>query len=131
MVTKPIIGMLQIVKQVNEGRNYDALPPLEGGSREVHQVYTSFAKLYKMLQVSNTSFFSGNLDLALHTASDAFRLFQKIGDQKAVAIASNNLGNTLFALAVDRRRPGECLCSDDGECCVRAALEFYDKAVKL
>ncbi|KAL3915878.1 MAG: hypothetical protein SGILL_005439 [Bacillariaceae sp.] len=129
VTARPIVGMLQIVKRVNEGRNYDALPPLKGGSREVHQVFTSFAKLYKMLQVSNTSFFSGNLDWALHAASDAFRLFQKVGDQKAVAIASNNLGNTLFALAVDRRRSGECLCSDDGECCVRAALEFYDKAV--
>jgi hypothetical protein len=128
-VTKPIVSLLQIVKQVNEGRIEDALPPLRGGSREVHQVYTSFAKLYKMLQVSNTSFFTGNLDLALHTASDAFRLFEKIGDAKAIAIASNNLGNTLFALAVDRRSPGECLCSDDGECCVKAALEFYDKAV--
>ncbi|KAL3919467.1 MAG: hypothetical protein SGILL_003738, partial [Bacillariaceae sp.] len=126
---RPIINLLQIVKRVNEGRIDDALPPLNGGSREVHQVYTSFAKLYKMLQVSNTSFFSGNLDLALHTAGDAFKLFQKIGDDKAIAIVSNNLGNTLFALALDRRKPSACLSSDDGECCVKAALDFYDKAV--
>jgi hypothetical protein len=129
MVTKPMISLLHVVKCVNEGKIGDVLPPLEGGSREVHQVYTSFAKLYKILQISNSSFFSGDLDWALHAANEALQLFQKIQDEKAIAIASNNLGNTLLALSVDRRTPGACLCSDDGECCVKVALECYDDAV--
>jgi hypothetical protein len=129
MVTKPMISLLQVVRCVNEGRIGDVLPPLDGGSREVHQVYTSFAKLYKILQISNSSFFSGELDWALHAANDALQLFQKLDDEKAIAIASNNLGNTLLALSVDRRTAGICLCSDDGECCVKVALECYDEAV--
>jgi hypothetical protein len=124
-----MISLLHVVKCVNEGRIGDVLPPLEGGSREVHQVYSSFAKLYKILQISNSSFFSGDLNWALHAANEALQLFQKIEDDKAIAIASNNLGNTLLALSVDRRTAGICLCSDDGECCVKVALECYDEAV--
>jgi tetratricopeptide (TPR) repeat protein len=129
MVTKPMISLLDVVRCVNEGRIGDVLPPLEGGSREVHQVYTSFVKLYKILQISNSSFFSGDLDWALHAANDALQLFQKIEDEKAISIASNNLGNTLLALSVDRRTAGTCLCSDDGECCVKVALECYEEAI--
>ena len=36
-------------------------PPLEGGCKEVQDVYTTFAKLNKIIKVSNTSFFLGNL----------------------------------------------------------------------
>ncbi|KAG7351000.1 Cache domain containing protein [Nitzschia inconspicua] len=129
LITKPMVSLLNVVRSVNEGRIGDVLPPLNGGSREVHQVYTSFAKLYKILQISNSSFYSDDLDYALHAANEALQLFQKIEDEKAIAIASNNLGNTLLALSVDRRTVGTCLCSDDGECCVKVALECYDNAV--
>jgi len=128
-VTKPQIQLLQVVKRVNEGRIEDDMQPLTGGSREVHQVYASFAKLYKILRMSYSAFFYGDLDWAHHILSDALQLFRKIGDEKAVAIANNNMGNTLLALTVDRRSHGTCICLDDGKCCVKTALECYEKAV--
>lgn len=113
---------------MNDGRIEDDMPPLSGGSREVHRVYSSFAKLYKIVRTSNSSFFSGDFILAHHIANDALHLFRKIGDRKAVAIACNNMGNTLLALMVERREPGTCL-KLDGCCCAKAALNHFDEAV--
>jgi len=127
-VTRPMIQLLRTVKQVNKGGIEDDMPPLTGGSREVHQVYTSFAKLYKIVRVSNTVFFGGDLELARHIAQDALRLFRKIGDEKAIAIANNNLGNALLVRTAECREPGSCLMLDD-YCCSSAALTYYNEAV--
>lgn len=62
-----------------------------GGSRESNKVYISFAKLFKIVRVSNTAFFSGNLEWAYHFVSDALKLFRKIEDRKAIGVASNNV----------------------------------------
>jgi hypothetical protein len=123
-----MIQLLEVVKQVNAGRIEDDIPPLTGGSREVHRVYASFAKLYRIVRMSNSAFFTGDLTWAHHIADDALQLFRKIGDQKAVAIASNNMGNTLLALTVERREPGGCY-NLDGTCCAKAALKNFDEAV--
>ena len=104
------------------------MPPLLGGSKETHQVYSSFAKLYKILRMSNSAFFSGDLDLAHHIGNDALQLFGKIGDEKAIAIAANNMGNTLFALTMERRSPGTCV-ELNGECCVKTAIGYYEAAI--
>jgi hypothetical protein len=128
-VTKPMIQLLRVVKQVNAGRIEDDIPPLTGGSREVHQVYTSFAKLYKTVRMSNSAFFFGDLDLAHRIALDALRLFRKIGDEKAIAIACNNMGNTLLALSVECRKTGTCMNLDDGSCCTNSAIKYYTEAV--
>jgi len=128
-VTKPMIQLLRVVQQVNVGRIEDDIPPLTGGSREVHQVYTSFAKLYKTIRMSNSAFFFGDLLRAHRIALDAFCLFQKIGDQKAIAIACNNMGNTLLALMVESRKAGMCMNIDDGNCCTSAAINYYTEAV--
>jgi len=107
------------------------MPPLTGGSREVHQVYASFAKLYKTVRRSNSAFFVGDLGLAHRIALDALRLFRKIGDEKAIAIACNNMGNTLLAWMVECREPGTSLEleGDDCSCCTEAAIKYYAEAV--
>jgi len=106
------------------------MPPLEGGSREVTQVHTSFAKLYRVVRMANASFFSGDFKWAHHIANDALSLFRKIGDQKAVAVACNNIGNTILALSVQRNdktltlRPGSC-------CQTESALLYFDEAIEI
>ena len=70
--------LLRIVENVNAGKIEDDVPPLEGGSREVNQVYSSFAKLHKIIRISNSAFFSGNLKWAYDIAHDGLLLFQKV-----------------------------------------------------
>lgn len=118
------------MQRVNAGRLEGDLPPLKGGSREANQVYTSFAKLYKIVRMSNASFFSGDLKWAHHIANDALKLFRKIGDQKAVAIACNNIGNTILALSVQRRERGMCFKSESA-CQRNESLRHFDEAIEI
>ena len=125
--------MLHTVKQVNSSGVDDDMPPLTGGSREVHQVHASFAKLYKTVRMSNWAFFAGDLSRAYRFACGALRLFRKIGDEKAIAIACNNMGNTLLAWMVEVREPGTSLELEGDDCnyCTEAAVKYYNEAVAL
>ena len=135
-VTTPTLILLRIVKNINAGRIDDDLPPLEGGSRESNKVYISFAKLFKIVRVSNTAFFSGNLKWAYHFVSDALKLFRKIDDKKAIGVACNNIANILFAMNENSKYKGTSSenkdCSlVDGVCCVAAAPDHFEQAIKI
>jgi hypothetical protein len=80
--------------------------------------------------MSNSSFFSGDFKWAHHIASDALKLFRKIRDEKAVAIASNNIGNTLLALSVQKREKRSCM-KEEGSCRVKEALDYFDEAIDI
>jgi hypothetical protein len=71
---------------------------MHGGSRETRRLYSSFAKLFKVVNGANTFFFAGNLERASGIIADALELFKKLSDEKAVAVASNNMGNILGAI---------------------------------
>ena len=122
--------LLRIVQTVNARSIEDDIPPLEGGSREVTQVYNSFAKLYKIVRVSNSSFFSGEFKWALKWGNDAKQLFQRVNDEKAVVIACNNIGNTLLAMSLDDHNAGSCNMVD-GVCSIKTALQNFNEAVKV
>ena len=128
-----MIELLHTVRLVNAGGLDGDMPPLTGGSREVHQVYASFAKLNKTVYMSNWAFFAGDLSLAYRIARDALRLFRKIGDEKAIAIACNNMGNTLLAWMVECREPGTSLELEGDEYfyCTEAAINYYNEAIEL
>jgi len=125
-----MIVLLRVVQNINSGKIEDDIPPLHGGSREVNQVYTSFAKLYKIVRVSNSAFFSRNLHWACHFVRDALQLFTKVDDQKAIAIASANLGSTLLAINCGRPRENRSTCLIlDSCCCAKEAFTHFDLAV--
>jgi hypothetical protein len=130
-VTRPMITLLKTVQNINSGNIEDDIPPLYGGSSEVHQVYNSFAKLCKIVRVSNTAFFSGNVLWAFHFINDALELYRKIDDQKAIGIASNNLGNTLYALRYERLRNLTLHKELDANWTAEAALKHFDEAVHI
>lgn len=134
-VTRPIMVLLDVLRRINEGKSDGNLPPLPGGSVETRQVYNSFAKLYKIVRVSNTAFFAGNLSWAYHFISDALSLFRKVDDQKAIGIACNNMGNTLYALSysgrqnsADESRHMDMAVETFGP---SEALRFYDEAILI
>ena len=103
---------------------------MEGGSREANQVYNSFSRLFKIMRFSNSAFFSGNLMWAHKFLSDAYHLFERVGDDKALAVAANNLGNTLLSIFRDKASKGRCH-QINGVCVRCTAQQCYDKAVEL
>lgn len=140
-ITKPVITLLSIVRSINARSIEDDIPPLQGGSSEVQQVYNSFSKLYKIVRISNFAFFSGNFAFAFRIINEALGLYRKIGDEKAIGIACNNLGNTLHAMCsnahggesnrLDGRLPLDCCERLPGECIVKMAKERYDEAISI
>ena len=118
-----MIKLLQIVKNINDGCIDEDLPPLKGGSREVQRVFYAFAKLYKIVRMANSAFFSRNLKWALHFVSDALELFRKVDDKKAVGIACNNAGNILFAMIREAHEENE------ENRYVSQAYAYYNEAV--
>ena len=126
-IADPMIKLSNIVKNTKKGE-YDSIPPLEGGCKEVQSVYNTFAKLNKIVKISNTSFFSGKLTLAHHFVSDALVLYRKINDRKAIGVTCNNLANTLFAMQFEHFDDGNC-CDSMPECYVKQALALYDEAM--
>jgi len=123
----PMIKLSNIVQNVKRGE-YDSIPPLKGGCREVRGVYNTFAKLNKIVKVSNTSFFSGKLDMAHHFVSDALVLYRKINDRKAIGVTCNNLANTLFAMQYENIDTFNC-CDSGNACYANQALALYDEAL--
>jgi len=128
---RPMITLLCAVQNINSEAADQDLLPLPGGSREVQGVYNTFAKLYKVVRISNTAFFSGNLKWAYHFVEDSLQLFRKVHDQKAVGIACNNLGNTLFAVYYDAVIEDIGLDESGSESLIPLALRHYGEAIEL
>ncbi len=126
-IASPMIKLSNIVMNTKKGE-YDSIPPLGGGCKEVQSVYNTFAKLNKIVKISNTSFFSGKLDMAHHFVSDALVLYRKINDCKAIGVTCNNLANTLFAMQFERINDVNC-CNSTAPCYVKQALALYDEAL--
>lgn len=76
------------------------------GSREIAKVSNTVLVLYKIVRAANDFFFAGELEMAYVVLVDALRLFKRLGNKKAVAIASNNLGNTMLAMYRDMAELG-------------------------
>ena len=74
------------------------LSEYSGSCKEVDTVYKTTEMLYKVVQFANVAFFSGNLEVAYQVLRDALRLFTRLDNSKAIAVASNNLGNTMLTM---------------------------------
>jgi hypothetical protein len=130
-MTRPMLILLKLVQNVNDGALDSDFPPLHGGSREIHRVYSSFSKLVRTVRVSNSVFFSGDLSLAYDISRGAQKLFQVLSDKKAEGIAATNVANTLQALFQSVSYAGDCCRVFPGSCVIKLALENYNQAVEL
>lgn len=129
-ITKPVMTLCRIVNSINDGDIQDSIPPMSGGSREVNQVYNSFATLHKIVHFSNTAFFSGNIEWALKFLMDALKLYHNVDDKKAIGVALNNLGNTYLAFYLNKKSGRSC-CTAHGRCVKVAAYECYSRAIEM
>jgi hypothetical protein len=117
-----------MVRNINQGNLDEGITPLHGGSREVTQVYNSFASLFRIVRVSKTSFYSGDIEWASHVVYDAINLFRKLGDEKATGIACNNMGNILFSLSSTGKISSTV---QSIKFKVEDAAEYYDEAIRI
>ena len=101
---------------------------MQGGSREVNQVYTSLAKLHRIIRFGNMAFFSGKMKLAYKFLTDALSLFRSADDKKAIGIVANNLGNTLLTLRNQTLTTRRCF-QIDGQCVQELAMQSYDESI--
>lgn len=70
----------------------------EGSCREVDNVYKTIEMLYTVVQYANVAFFSGDLPLAYKVLQNSLRLFTRLENTKAIAVACNNIGNTMLTV---------------------------------
>ena len=98
-ITHPIGKLLVLVIGVNRDDidADDGLPEIEGGSVEVRRVRETFDKLFMMIRFATTAFYSGDLDSAYKSFLEARDVFTKVGNEKAIGIANNSLGNIMLA----------------------------------
>ncbi|KAL7532352.1 hypothetical protein ACHAXR_004576 [Thalassiosira sp. AJA248-18] len=123
---EPLLQLLGVVKDINSMRisNDDALAKLsyhKGSCREVECVYKTMEFLYKVVQFANSAFFSGDLEVAFQVFKDSLRLFTRLDNKKAVAVASNNLGNTMLTIYRTMKT------NDDGDMCGLSKTEVIEK----
>jgi hypothetical protein len=67
-------------------------------SYEIVAFSRTLEALYKIVRSANNAFFAGEVEVAYLFLLDALRLFRRLDNKKAVGIASNNIGNTLFGI---------------------------------
>lgn len=76
-------------------------------SYEIVAFSRTLEALYRIVRSANIAFFAGELEVAYRVLVDALRLFRRLGNNKAVGIACNNIGNTLLAIYREIRVSGE------------------------
>ena len=128
-IATPVMILSSIVAGINAGHIDDDIPPIDGGSREVNHLYHSFATLSKIIRLSNTAFFSGNIEWALKFLTDALILYRNVDDKKAIGVALNNLGNAYLSLYLTKGNPHMC-CFNEMRCVKVAAHLCYCEAIE-
>ena len=96
-LSDPVIELLGLVDKVNNKQLEGDLPEMDGGSKEVDAIYSVFRELYTVIRFSNDAFFAGDPVLAHKVMSDALVLFERLGNDRAVGVANNNLANIAFS----------------------------------
>ena len=96
-VVRPYLILLEIARNINRLQYDIDVPPLKGGSAESDQVYRAFVQLYKLFQISISTFFSGDIARSQILMMKSLHIFRRMGDEKAIGVICNNLGNLYYA----------------------------------
>ena len=108
------------------------LSEYSGSCKEVDTVYKTTEMLYKVVQFANVAFFSGNLEVAYQVLRDALRLFTRLDNSKAIAVASNNLGNTMLTMYRTMTDSAEDkMCGMSIHQVIEKGTAFFSQSIKL
>lgn len=100
--------------------------------REVDNVYKTIEMLYTVVQYANVAFFSGDLSLAFKVLRDALRLFTRLENNKAIAVACNNLGNTMLTVYRTMKATDEKeMCGMTIELVIEKGMTYFAQSIKL
>jgi len=135
-MTIPILQLLDVMKDINGMRisNDDVtqLSNYKGSCREVDSVYKTMEMLYKVVQFANAAFFIGDLDVAYQVLRDALRLFTRLNNKKAIAVASNNLGNTMLTIyRTMKASKSEEMCGLSKDNVIAKGKAYFMLSIKL
>lgn len=99
-ISEPMSCLLELTRLLNRLELDQDPPKIDQtvGSKEIINVSNSMESLYRVVRLANLSFYIGDLEAAYRVLVDALRLFQRMDNKKAIAVASNNLGNTMLAM---------------------------------
>jgi len=136
IMTGPILQLLDVMKDINcMSTSNDIISKLseyKGSCCEVDSVYKTMEMLYKVVQYANIAYFSGDLEVAYHVLRDALRLFTRLDNKKAIAVASNNLGNTMLTIyRTMEATKCEEICGMSKKEVVEKGSAYYTQSIKL
>ena len=104
----------------------------KGSCRKVDSVYETMEMLYKVVRFANNAFFAGDLEKAYDVLKDSLKLFIRLNNKKAIAVASNNLGNTMFTMYRTMTISGdETMCGLSKKDIVAKGTAYHAHAIKL
>ena len=104
----------------------------KGSCREVDSVYETMEMLYKVVRFANNAFFAGDLEKAYGVLKDSLKLFIRLNNKKAIAVASNNLGNTMLTMYRTMVISGdETMCGLSKKDVVAKGTAYHAHAIKL
>ena len=118
----------------NSDDTISRLSDYKGSCREVDSVYKTTEMLYKVVRFANLAFFSGDLEVAYNVLRDALPLFTRLDNSKAVAVASNNLGNTMLTIYRTMEANGgsdEVMCGMNRKVVVQKGTAFFAQSIRL
>lgn len=88
--------------------------------------------LYKLVRSANSAFHAGELEVAYNVLVDALRLFKRLGNKKAIAVASNNLGNTMLGMYRELKgSKAERLCNLRKKDIVRIGIGHFHTSIQM
>jgi len=135
-MTEPIIKLLDVLKDINCMRlsNDDVakLSDYTGSCLEVDIVYKTMEVLFKVVLFANHAFFSGDLEVSYQVNKDSARLFTRLDNKKAIAVVSNNLGNTMLSIYRTMRATGEEeMCGLSKKEVIVKGVAYFTRSIKL
>jgi len=88
--------------------------------------------LYKVVRFANNAFFAGDLEKAYGVLKDSLKLFIRLNNRKAIAVASNNLGNTMLTMYRTMVISGDkIMCGLSKKDVVAKGTAYHAHAIKL
>lgn len=86
----------------------------------------------QVVHFANAAFFSGELGVAHKVLKDALRLFIRLDNKKAIAVASNNLGITMLAVYRTMKTGGyEQMCGLSMSEVIDKGTAYFSHSIKL
>ena len=130
-IITPVAQLLLLGTMINRFEIHEELPWIAGGSSEVSQVHQTFERLYMVVRLANTAFFSGDLAKAYVNLSKALALFTKLENPKAIGITTNNLGNTMLTIyRTMKKTDAPTMCGLSKSQVIEKGIKYFNDTIE-